>query len=144
MDIDLTEASGNGHGTLLSFGLNTVNGESEFDELVSTAGAMLPTTTEMVTRRAYYNDFGVIPRDQSDDPLDLVRMHPKEDIVEGGVQRTWLRAYLRCQLYQLGIMMHEFFDLPYHDALFLTELGESKSVQDSVMASNLSREMTKM
>lgn len=118
---------------MLSFGLNRVY-DSELDKLYLHQGAMLPVVTEMVTRKAYHMDTGICDY-STDDPLDLVRLHPKENIIEGGPRRTWQRKFVN---YRIGsftnLNITEFFDLPFDDACFYVELAESKSIQEAAAA----------
>lgn len=121
---------------MLSFGLQDVD-NSRLEELYLTMGPMRPVVTQMVTRKAYQQDRGICTH-QTNDPLDLVRMHPKENIVEGGPRRTWIRKFVNYRLSNItGLSLNEFFEMPYDDAAFLVELSESKSVQESITAGRL-------
>lgn len=97
-------------------------------------GAIRPVTAELVTRKAYQKDYGICDH-ADDDPIDLMRLHDKENIIEGGPRRTWQRKYFN---YRLGditrLNILEFFQLPYNDALFYVEMAESASVQESIIA----------
>lgn len=94
-----------------------------------------------MTRKAYHRDYGICMH-EDDDPIDLMRLHPKEDIIEGGPRRTWQRRYFN---YRLGditrLSITEFFELPYSDALFYVEMAESTSVQESIHARQAERDM---
>lgn len=110
-----------------SFGLHTVNGTSEFDELIRTLDAVRPTTAEMLSRRGYHRDYGICVHDPEKlDPLDLVRLHPKEDIWEGGPERTWIRKYVNYKIKDTyGLDLETFLGLPYYSACFLVEMAEA-------------------
>lgn len=127
-----------GHVTMNSFGLRDVE-NSELERIYSEIGPMRSVVTQMVTRKAYHRDRGICTH-QIDDPLDLVKLHPKEDIVEGGPRRTWIRKFVN---YRIGIVANisiiEFFELSFDDARFLTELCESQSIQESIQAGQLLR-----
>ncbi len=134
LSVDLTDPDG--HVTMLTFGLKELD-HSELERHYVETGAMRPVVTQMVTRKAYQQDRGICTH-QTNDPLDLIRLHPKEDIVEGGPRRTWQRKFVNYRLAAItNLSINEFFELPYDDAMFYIELGESKSVQESVAAGRL-------
>lgn len=100
---------------------------------------MRPVVTQMVTRKAYQRDRGICTH-QTNDPLDLVKLHPKENIIEGGPRRTWIRKFINYRVSQFtGLSLIEFFELPYDDAAFLVELSESSSIQEGLTANQLLR-----
>ncbi|ARV76751.1 hypothetical protein PHABIO_120 [Pseudomonas phage Phabio] len=104
-------------------------------------GAIRPVTAELVTRKAYHRDYGICDH-VDDDPIDLMRLHDKENIIEGGPRRTWQRKYFN---YRLGditrLNILEFFQLPYSDARFFVEMAESQSVQESITTRQVTREI---
>jgi hypothetical protein len=123
---------------MLSFGLQEIE-NSALEELYLSTGAMRPVVTQMVTRKAYHQDRGICTH-QTNDPLDLVRMHPKENIIEGGPRRTWIRKFINYRIAQFtGMSLNEFFELPYDDAVFIVELSESSSIQEGIQATQLMR-----
>lgn len=138
MNIDRLDP--NGHVTLHTFG-RIDQTTPNFDTLVYELGAVRPVTAELVTRKAYHKDYGICEHD-GDDPIDLMRLHDKENIIEGGPRRTWQRKYFN---YRLGditrLNILEFFQLPYSDALFYVEMAESHSVQENLAARNTDREI---
>lgn len=124
-----------------TFGLKDVD-NSELERVYAETGPMRSVIAQMVTRKAYHRDRGICTH-QTDDPLDLVRLHPKEDIIEGGPRRTWIRKFINYRIHAVsGLSMIEFFELPFDDASFLTELCESKGVQESIQAGQLLRGLT--
>jgi len=134
LKIDLHDHDG--HVTMATFGLQEVD-NSELERIYMETGPMRSVVTQMVTRKAYHRDRGICTH-QTDDPLDLVRLHPKEDIIEGGPRRTWIRKFIN---YRIGIVtglgILEYFELPFDDARFMAELCESKSVQEGIQANQL-------
>lgn len=123
---------------MLSFGLQEIE-DSRLEELYMTQGPMRPVVTQMVTRKAYQQDRGICTH-QTNDPLDLVRLHPKENIIEGGPRRTWQRKFVNFRLHMVnGLSINEFFELPFDDARFMVLLAESKSVQEGISANQLLR-----
>lgn len=102
---------------------------------------MLPVVAEMLSRRTYYQDHGIIPLDAPEDPLDVVTAYPQEDFIEGGPKRTWVRRYWRGQVYNRGCSLKEFFALPYHEAKFIIELADSAMTQESTALGSLVRGM---
>jgi len=138
LNVDLSDP--NGHVTFHTFG-RIDQKTPHFDALVFELGAVRPVTAELVTRKAYQQDFGIC--DHADDnPIDLMRLHDKENIIEGGPRRTWQRKYFN---YRLGditrLNILEFFELPYSDALYFVELAESQSVQESITGRQVEREI---
>lgn len=123
---------------MATFGLKDID-NSELERVYVDTGPMRSVVTQMVTRKAYHRDRGICMH-QTDDPLDLVKLHPKEDIIEGGPRRTWIRKFVN---YRIGIVtgmnLLDFFELAYDDANFIVELCESKSIQEGIQASNLLR-----
>lgn len=123
---------------MLSFGLQEIE-NSQLEELYMSQGPMRPVITQMVTRKAYHQDRGICTH-QTEDPLDLVRLHPKENIIEGGPRRTWQRKYANYRIKDVwGLSVLEFFELTFDEARFYVEYAESKSVQESVSAGVLLR-----
>lgn len=123
---------------MASFGLIDVD-NSELERVYSETGPMRSVVTQMVTRKAYHRDRGICTH-QTEDPLDLVRLHPKEDIIEGGPRRTWIRKFINYRIGTVsGLNLLEFFEMAYDDARFLVELCESKSIQEGIQATQLIR-----
>lgn len=123
---------------MATFGLKEID-VSELERVYADTGPMRSIVTQLVTRKAYHRDRGISTH-QTDDPLDLVRLHPKEDIIEGGPRRTWIRKFVNYRIGDVGkVSLLEFFELPFDDARFLVELCESKSVQESIQAGQLLR-----
>lgn len=123
---------------MLSFGLEEID-HSTLEDLYLTMGPMRPVVTQMVTRKAYHRDRDICMH-QTDDPLDLVRLHPKEDIIEGGPRRTWIRKFINFKIYNVsGLSLIDFFELPFDDARFIVTLAESSSVQDGIQAAQFMR-----
>lgn len=123
---------------MMSFGLYEVE-NSHLEELYISQGAMRPVVTQMVTRKAYHRDRDICQH-ATDDPLDLVRLHPKEDIIEGGPRRTWQRKFINYRINQLtGLNIIEFFELAYDDAAFMIEMAKSANTQEDLTASALMR-----
>lgn len=138
LKVDLSDYDG--HVAMSSFGLSDVN-NSELERIYADTGPMRSVVTQMVTRKAYHRDRGICTH-QTDDPLDLVKLHPKEDIVEGGPRRTWIRKFVNFRIGVVsGVSMLEFFELPFDDARFLAELCESKGIQEGIQANQLLRGM---
>jgi hypothetical protein len=126
---------------MLSFGLQEIE-NSPLEDLYLTMGPMRSVVTQMVTRKAYQQERGICTH-QTGDPLDLVRLHPKEDIIEGGPRRTWIRKFVNFRIASLtGLSLNEFLELPFDDARFLVELAESASTRDSQAANQLIRGLT--
>lgn len=134
--IDLRDPDG--HVAMHTFGLRDVD-NSALEKVYAETGPMRSVVTQMVTRKAYHQDRGICTH-QTNDPLDLVRMHPKENIIEGGPRRTWQRKFLNLRISQItGLSILEFFELPFDDARFHVEYCESKGTQESLQASQLLR-----
>lgn len=134
----------NGHITLSRFGLSISNDVSEYDELVRTLDAVRPSIARRLSIKAYHRDYGIHDH-ADDDPLDIVTLHPKENIIEGGPVRTWMRKYVNHSIRDIfGLNIWEFFDSPYNEVLFMLELAESKVTQNTIQANKLNSEFIGM
>lgn len=123
---------------MLSFGLQEID-NSRLEELYMSQGPMRPVVTQLVTRKAYQQDRGICTH-QTNDPLDLVRLHPKENIIEGGPRRTWQRKYANYRIKEVwGVNVLEFFELTFDEARFYVEYAQSKTVQEGLSANQLLR-----
>lgn len=139
MEVDPNDR--NGHITFHTFGRGELQETHHFDTLVFEMGAVRPVTAELMTRRAYHRDYGICDH-ADEDPIDLMRLHPKEDIIEGGPRRTWQRKYFNYRLGEITrLNILEFFQLPYSDALFYMEMAESTSVQESIAGRQAARDL---
>lgn len=139
MEVDPTDR--NGHITFHTFGRGEDQSTENFDRLVYELGAVRPVMAELMTRKAYHRDYGICDH-VDDDPIDLMRLHPKEDIVEGGPRRTWQRKYFNFRLGDITrLSITEFFQLPYSDAVFFVEMAESESVQENIAQRNAHRSL---
>lgn len=128
----------------MSFGIKTTTAKSQVDHLINTVDAIRPITAELLSRKAYHQDFGICDH-VNNDPLDLVRMHPKENFIEGGPRRTWQRKYVNFRLANTtNLNITEFFQLPYPDACFLVELSQSVASNQANVLGDLDRELKKM
>lgn len=126
---------------MASFGLQDID-DSKLEDLYLTMGPMRPVVTQMVTRKAYHQDRGICTH-QTDDPLDLVRLHPKEDIIEGGPLRTWQRKYANYRIKDVwGVSVLEFFELAFDEARFYVEYAQATAVQETINANSLMRTLT--
>lgn len=106
-------------------------------------GALRPISATLMTRRAYQQDFGICDHD-GEDPIDLMRLHDKEDIIEGGPRRTWQRKYFNHRLGDITrLSITEFFELPYTDALFFVEMASSAAVQEDINARRADMDLSK-
>lgn len=122
--VDLSDP--NGHVTQYSFGHQRRPRGGQLDKLYAEVGAIRPSTAEILLREAYLDDYGIRPPDHPKHPLDVVRMFDKEDTVEGGSVRSLMRKYVRYNVKeQWGISYNEFKELPYDEATFILEIGET-------------------
>ncbi|QBJ02611.1 hypothetical protein MZD04_gp083 [Pseudomonas phage Psa21] len=124
LSIDLSDP--NGHVTQYSFGHKRRPRGGHLDKLYQEMGAVRPSTAEIMLREAYLDDYGIRPPDHNKHPLDVVRMFDKEDTVEGGSVRSLMRKYIRYNVKeQWGLSYMEFMELPYDEAAFILEIGET-------------------
>ncbi len=119
----------NGHVTMNSFGLTrSTQNESKLDELYRTLGVVRPVIAEMLTRRAYLKDYGILDENSDADPLAICTYQPKLDVVEGGPNRSWIRRYYNSGIKDsFNLSLTEFFECDYSNVLFLLELAESNN-----------------
>lgn len=128
LEVDLDNP--NGHVTQYSFGRNGRPSGGEIERLFAEMDAVRPATAEMLLREAYLVDFDIRPVTHQAHPLDLVRLYPKEDVVEGGAVRSMMRKYLRYGIKeQWGISYNEFMELPYDEAAFMLEVSETDALR---------------
>lgn len=123
---------------MATFGLKEII-DSELEKVYIDTGPMRAVVAQMVTRKAYHRDRGICMH-ETNDPLDLVKLHPKEDIIEGGPMRTWIRKFVNYRVGEITrLSLVEFFELPFDTARFTVEMCESKSIQDSITAAQVMR-----
>lgn len=142
LSVDLD--SPNGHVTQYSFGRARRPAGGKLDNLYANLDAVSPIHAEMLLRDAYLDDYGIRPGNSPRHPLDIVRLYDKEDVVEGGAVRTLMRKYLRYGIKeQWGISYTEFKDLPFDEAMFMLEIGETTMLRTVDNQTKLKREMEK-
>ncbi|AEH03497.1 hypothetical protein AVT69_gp072 [Pseudomonas phage PhiPA3] len=129
-----------------TFGLEPSTKVVQLTELINNLDAVRPTVAEMLTRKAYHHDYGIFDHSAPHaTPLDLVKLHPKEDIWEGGPEFTWMRKYVNLNIGEISrLNIDEFFELPYPRALFLTKLAEYKSTIGDSKIKELEKEIQGM
>ena len=117
----------NGHVTLSTFGLTrSSGGESRIDHLIRTLGVVRPVVAEILTRKAYMEDYDLMTPKELEDNMSVVLHTDKINIVEGGARRSWTRKYFNNGILQnFGLNLNEFFASNYTDVKFMIELSES-------------------
>jgi hypothetical protein len=105
-------------------------------------GAVRPSTAEIMLREAYLDDYTIRPDHHTRHPLDVVRMFDKEDTVEGGAVRSMMRKYIRYNIKeQWGMSYNEFMELPYDEAMFILEIGETDMMRKVDDQGRIKRDM---
>lgn len=99
-----------------SFGLTHQEENSAIKELIDTFPAMRSTTAEQVLQLTYQSEYGIFNHNQTNvPPLAPVKLHPKEDVVEGGSLYTHIRKFFHYRIHKhFGLGLMEFFELPPH------------------------------
>lgn len=117
-----------------SFGLTREDDDdSALDECYRTLGAVRPVMAEMMTRKAYYQDFGIYTAEELEDPLNLVRYNQKLDVIEGGPKRSWIRKFFVHNIKDaFGLNITEFLELPFSEARFMMEIAESVKPMEGI------------
>lgn len=142
LSVDLTDP--NGHVTQYSFGNRRRPRGGALDKLYTEMGAVRPATAEFHLREAYLDDYDIRPPSHMRHPLDVVRLFDKEDTVEGGAVRSLMRKYLRYNIKeQWGISYNEFLELPYDEAMFILEVGETDMMRKVDEQGRVKRDMEK-
>lgn len=96
----------------------------------------------MLTRKAFYEDFGIFSAEQLTDPLTLVKYSDKLDVIEGGTKRSWMRRFAIHNVKEsFGLSINEFWQTPYSEAKFMMEIAESNKL--GVDVAKLSKELEK-
>lgn len=82
--------------------------------------AMIAGNAELAMRVAYDTEYGIYDHNTAHrSPMALVRMHPKEQLIEGGPLYKLVREYHSFKVYkEFGISLTEYLELPR----FVTEL----------------------
>lgn len=121
---------------MLQFGLDKLKqpGMGQLDALLRELPAVRPTTAHRLSLIAYQTDYGIFdhssPEAQSR-PLAVLAMHPKENVIEGGAERSHLRRFFNYRIgKQFNLSLDQFFDLPVDVVNFLYELVESQITQE--------------
>lgn len=117
---------------MLQFGLDKLRQQEpgQLDALLRELPAVRPTTAHRLSTIAYQTEYGIFdhsnPALVKERPLAVVAMHPKEDVIEGGVERSHIRRFFNYRLGEtFNLSLKDFFDLPVHVVNFLYELAES-------------------
>lgn len=134
----------NGHLSFQRFGLTTLESENQLDVLLRELDAVRPTTAEFLTRLAYQTDYGIYNHDllRNKRPLAMVRMHEKEDVVEGGYLFSRIRRYHINRIYKhFGLNLIEFMELPQYVIELLFEITQVESVVNESQAHALQQEL---
>lgn len=134
----------NGHLLFQRFGLTNIEQESQVDAMLAELPAVRPTTAELLTLAAYQTDYGIYDHERLKGvkPLALVRMHDKENIVEGGLLYSHIRRYHVSRIYKhFGLNLTDFLALPLHVVDLLYDIAQSESVKSDADARELQREL---
>uniref|UniRef100_A0AB39CCY7 Uncharacterized protein n=1 Tax=Pseudomonas phage RVTF4 TaxID=3236931 RepID=A0AB39CCY7_9VIRU len=95
-------------------------------------------------REAYLEDYQIRPAHHHKHPLDVVRLYDKEDVVEGGAVRSLMRKFDRYNVKERwSISWNEFKELPFDEAMYMLEVGESEMLRRIDEQSKLKRDMDK-
>lgn len=133
-----------GHVTQYSFGLRGRPRGGLLEQLQEEAGAIRPSTAEILLREAYLDDYEIRPVGHKPHPLDIVRLFPKEDVIEGGSVRSLMRKFDRYNIKERwNISWPEFKELPFDEAMYMLEVGEFDMLRRIDEQSKLKRDMDK-
>jgi len=114
------------------------------ETLTEEVGAIRPVTAELLLREAYLDDYQIRPPSHPRHPLDVVRLYDKEDVVEGGAVRSLMRKYDRYNVKERwNLSWNEFKELPYDEAMYMLEVGETEMLRRIDEQTKLRRDMTK-
>lgn len=114
------------------FGLTHQDEPSQLDTLLRELPAVRPTAAEYIARTSYQTEYGIYDHERlhGHQPLAVVAMHPKEDVIEGGPLFTHIRRYHSHQIYkQFGVSLTEFLELPLHVVELLYAMAEAEATR---------------
>jgi hypothetical protein len=106
-----------------------------------------PAIAERLLRTAYQTEYGIFDHpNHGNFPLDCVKLHPKEDFIEGGAVRSNMRKFARLEVGDIfKVSWNEFKDLPFDEAQFMLEYAESafnrKASDTGTLTRQLERDM---
>lgn len=126
------------------FGLAQRGQVSQLDTLLRELPAVRPSAAEAIARACYQTEYGIFDHDhaQGFKPLALVALHPKEDVVEGGLLFSHIRRYHSRQIYRnFGISLMEFLTLPPYVVELLYEIAEAESVRTEQVNNTIQRQL---
>lgn len=142
LSVDLSDPLG--HVTQYSFGLRGRPRGGALEQLTEEIGAIRPALAEIMLREAYLEDYQIRPVHHPKHPLDVVRLYDKEDVVEGGAVRSLMRKFDRYNVKERwSISWNEFKELPFDEAMYMLEVGESEMLRRIDEQSKLKRDMDK-
>lgn len=130
----------------VGFGLTRLGQRGQLDALLEELPAVRPTTAELITRNYYQTEYGIYDhaKARGDRPLALVALHDKEDVVEGGMLFTYVRAFFNYRLHQRGLSLNEFLELPYHVVELILDIAREEENQDHKRQEDMKKQMENM
>lgn len=97
-------------------------------KLIRTTPKLVATDVRLLLLHRYETDFGIYNHDLSNDdenPLALIRMHPKEDAYTGSRLAERLRQYHERHVYEVTHMPFDsFLQLPRHMVMDILEYAD--------------------
>lgn len=91
----------------------------------------------MLMREAYLHDYNIASKEDTS-PLKLHTLYPKEDYIEGGLRRRYIRNFANYDIGNLfNISLLDFFELPYPDAVYICEMSKQISETKASQLGNL-------
>lgn len=93
----------------------------------------------------YEQDFGLYNHDSRPNPLALVSMHPKENVVEAGSLYSLVRRYVMLNVKDtFGLSLAEWLDLPYDMASLIRDICSTETKRKATAASNAKKGLDSM
>lgn len=118
---------------------------TQLDLILQSQGPFRPTTARWVTEACYQKEHEIFDhgdaRALKEHPLGLVRLHDKENVLEGGRLYKEIRLFATYRIHEhFGIDIDAYFDLPPHIARFLLDVSRSITQQESKQTDHLAEQ----
>lgn len=89
---------------------------TQLDVMLRDLPAMIAGNAELAMRVAYDTEYGIHNHaTEHRSPMALVKMHPKEQLIEGGPYYRLVREYHGAKIHkEFGISLTDYLELPRH------------------------------
>lgn len=102
----------------------------ELGHIIQRAPQQTGITAQLALREVYERNYGIHEYGANDSPVDLMRLHPKENTSEWSTGYQRIRRFIWLEIYkETGMNLKDFFDMPreYTDLVFRIVADRSAS-----------------